>query len=211
MQDDNAYAQRILNLPALPGTEIEAHALQQVLGATRESVLIRDQASKSELEARNTNGSLSRVRVLDLATHALLPNDITDLSEPALVFAHAKTMGEQLLTVTDAAALKLSAEWVLLSACNTASPDAPESEGISGFARAFFYSGAHSLLVSHWRLRDDVAARLLPEIMRLEKAHAGMSKAEAVRQASLAILDDPTLDAASPAAWAPFVLVGEPD
>lgn len=55
-----------------------------------------------------------------------------------------------LLTASEVARLKLNAEWVVLSACNTAAGDKPGAEALSGLARAFFYSAARALLVSHW-------------------------------------------------------------
>ena len=104
--------------------------------------------------------------------------------------------------------MKLNADWVLLSACNTASPDAPAAEGLSGLSRAF-YAGAKSLLVSHWRVRDDVAPLLIPAMLLMKREHPDLSRAQALREASLAILDNRALNAADPAAWAPFTLIGE--
>jgi CHAT domain len=56
----------------------------------------------------------------------------------------------RLLTASEVAQLKLNADWVVLSACNTAAGDKPGAEALSGLARAFFYAGARALLVSHW-------------------------------------------------------------
>jgi CHAT domain-containing protein len=118
-----------------------------------------------------------------------------------------------LLTATEVAQLQLSADWVLLSACNTASSDGtPGADALSGLARAFFYAGARSLLVSHWPVRDDVASRLTVDAIKREREHPELGRAEALRQATLAILDesasgDRTL--AQPASWAPFSLVGD--
>jgi CHAT domain-containing protein len=106
---------------------------------------------------------------------------------------------------------KLNADWVLLSACDTASPDAPEAQGLSGLSRAFFYSGAKSLLVSHWTLRDDVAPKLIPAMLIAERKDPNLGHAQALRQASLAILDDRSMDASNPSAWATFTLIGEPE
>jgi CHAT domain-containing protein len=159
--------------------------------------------------ARNADGRLAQVRVLEFATHGLVAGDASDLAEPALVLAAGATPADELLLASEAATLKLNANWVLLSACNTASPDAPEAQGLSGLTRAFFYAGAKSLLVSHWRVRDDVAPKLIPAMLLAERKDPNLSRAQALRQASLAILDDPTLDAANPSAWAPFTLIGE--
>ena len=91
----------------------------------------------------------------------------------------------------------------------TASPSATQSQGLSGLASAFSYAGARSLLVSHWQVRDDVAALLIPSILQAQQRDPHLSRAQAVRKASLAILDDPHLRAADAAAWAPFTLIGE--
>jgi CHAT domain-containing protein len=159
--------------------------------------------------ARNADGRLARVRVLEFATHGFVAGAATWLSEPALALAAGERPEDELLLASEASTLKLNADWVLLSACNTASPDAPEAEGLSGLSRAFFFAGARSLLVSHWRVRDDVASRLVPAILLAERDNPGLSRAGALQQASLAILDDPAIHAAHPSAWAPFTLIGE--
>ncbi len=98
---------------------------------------------------------------------------------------------------------------MLLSACNSAGPGAEDADGLSGLARGFFYAGAASLLVSHWTIGDETAARLVPMTILLN-GRQGLSKAEALRRASLAILDDRRHDETHPVYWAPFVLIGDP-
>jgi CHAT domain-containing protein len=66
------------------------------------------------------------------------------------------------------------------------------------------------LLVSHWRVRDDVAPLLIPAMLLAGHERPNLGRAQALREASLAILDNRTLNAADPAAWAPFTLIGEP-
>ena len=196
-------------LPRLPGARREGEALERALGGRPGSLLTGAQASKAELMARNADGRLANVRVLEFATHGLVAGDAVGLAEPALALAAGLRTEDELLMASEASTLKLNAEWVLLSACNTASPDAPESQGLSGLSRAFFFAGARSLLISHWPVRDDIAARLIPATLLVERDMPGLSRAEALQRASLAILDDPRLYAANPAAWAPFSLVGE--
>jgi CHAT domain-containing protein len=198
-------------LPPLPGTRREAEALEKALNGRPGSLLTGSDASKAQLMTRNADGRLAQVRILEFATHGLVVGDVADLTEPALVLAAGATPADELLLASEAATLKLNADWVLLSACNTASPDAPEAQGLSGLSRAFFYAGAKSLLVSHWTLRDDVAPKLIPAMLLAERENQNISHAQALRQASLSILDDPTLDAANPSAWATFVLIGEPE
>jgi CHAT domain-containing protein len=206
-----AMAKTLRLLPQLPGARMEGAALEAALGGQPGSLLIGADASKAALMARNADGRLARVRVLEFATHGLVARATDWLDEPALVLAAGPKPQDELLMASEASTLKLNADWVLLSACDTASPDAPEAEGLSGLTRAFFFAGARSLLISHWPVRDDVTARLIPETLLAERRTAGMSRAEALREASLAILDDPKLRAANPSAWAPFTLVGEAD
>lgn len=96
----------------------------------------------------------------------------------------------------------------MLSACNTASADGEGAEGLSGLTRGFFAAGARATLVSHWTV-DDTAARLVPDVIALNRR--GMTWAEAVRKASLAILDDTSEVKANPYYWAAFTLIGEPN
>jgi tetratricopeptide (TPR) repeat protein/CHAT domain-containing protein len=208
-RDGQALGEALEGLPSLPGTRIEGEALQRALNGRPGSVLTGLDASKAQLMARNGDGRLARVRVLEFATHGLVAGDTSDLAEPALALAVGVKPEDELLLASEAATLRLNADWVLLSACNTASPDAPQAQGLSGLSRAFFYAGAKSLLVSHWRVRDDVAPVLIPAMLLAERKNPHLGRAQALRQASLAILDDAHLQAASPAAWAPFTLIGE--
>ncbi len=208
-QRGHAMREALSTLPRLPGTLVEGQALVTVLGGQPDSLLTGPLASKTELMARNADGRLARVRVLEFATHGLVAGAATWLAEPALALAVGPKPEDELLLASEASTLKLNADWVLLSACNTASPDAPEAEGLSGLSRAFFFAGAQTMLVSHWPVRDDVASRLTPGILLAQRRTPGLGRAEALRRASLAILDDPSLHAANPAAWAPFSLIGE--
>jgi CHAT domain-containing protein/tetratricopeptide (TPR) repeat protein len=208
-RDGVPIAEELDDVPSLPGTRVEGEAIVRALKGQPGSLLTGNDASKAQLMRRNADGRLSRVRVLEFATHGLVAGDASDLAEPALVLAAGATPSDELLLASEASQLKLNADWVLLSACNTASPDAPEAQGLSGLSRAFFYAGARSLLVSHWRVRDDVAPMLIPAMLMAEREHPEMSRAQALQMATLAVLDNRALNAADPASWAPFTLIGE--
>jgi CHAT domain-containing protein len=108
------------------------------------------------------------------------------------------------------ALLKLNADWVVLSACNTIAGDKPGAEALSGLARAFFYAGARALLVSHWAVDSDAATRLTTSTFDVMKADPKLGRAEALRRAMLAYMNDTSNPRnAYPAFWAPFVVVGE--
>jgi len=116
-----------------------------------------------------------------------------------------------LLTSSEVAQLKLNAEMVILSACNTAAgDDTSGAEGLSGLAKSFFYAGSRSLLVSHWPVDSDATVRLTTKMLDYQTKNPAVGRAEALRQSMLALMnskDKPHY--AHPLYWAPFVVVGE--
>ena len=90
------------------------------------------------------------------------------------------------------AQLKLNADWVVLSACNTIAGDKPGAEALSGLARAFFYAGARALLVSHWAVDSDAATRLTTATFDMMQSDPKLGRAEALRRAMLAYMNDAT-------------------
>jgi len=197
-------------LAPLPGTRGELRALARTLNAAPETVIPGANVTETAVRA----AALSSTDVIAFATHGLLSGDLRGLSEPALVLTppeRALPGDDGLLTASEIAAMDIPAEWVILSACNTAGGDGrPDAEGLSGLARAFLFAGARSLIVSHWPVRDDAAARLTTDMFALLSDGTPRRRAEALQGAMQAMLDDtrdPTL--AHPAAWAPFVIVGE--
>jgi CHAT domain-containing protein len=85
--------------------------------------------------------ALENYRVVYFATHGLVAGDVKGLGEPALALtlpAQPTELDDGLLTASEVAQLKLNADWVVLSACNTAAGDKPGAEALSGLARAFF-------------------------------------------------------------------------
>ena len=150
--------------------------------------------------------------------HGLLAGD-TELmahreGEPALVMtppaAPKNAEDDGLLTASEVAQLKLNADWVILSACNTAAGDKLGAEALSGLARAFFYAGARTLLVSHWPVYSDAAVQLIDRTFAEIRKEDNIGRSEAHRRAMIALIDDPAqADNPHPAVWAPFVVVGE--
>ncbi len=114
--------------------------------------------------------NLSNYRILHFASHALLPAELKCEDEPAIVTsvpAGAKDASGALLTASEIAALKLDADVVILSACNSGGPGgATGGESLSGLARAFFFAGARSMLVTHWSVNDQTSAFLVADSLR---------------------------------------------
>lgn len=114
------------------------------------------------------------------------------------------------LTMSEVLGLKLNADWVVLSACNTASGDGKNEEAVSGLGRAFFFAGSRRLLVSYWPV-ETVSARLLTtELFKRQTLHPDESKAEALRHSMLQLMTR-SKEYSHPAFWAPFGLVGDPE
>ena len=164
---------------------------------------------------------LSRYRILAFATHGLVPGELNGLAQPALALTApdvADIDGDGLLTMSEILGLKLDADWVVLSACNTGSSAGAGAEAASGLGRAFFYAGSRALLVTNWSVQSASARELVTDIFRRQAADARLSRAEALRQSMLALMDGPGLvDAAGntlfsyahPLFWAPFSIIGE--
>jgi CHAT domain-containing protein len=197
-------------LPALPETAAELRTIAKTLGASPNDLLLGPQATVTAVKAM----PLDRYRVIDFATHGLLSGDLKGLAEAALVLTPPEKPSAEndgLLTASRIAALKLNADWVVLSACNTATDNGtPDAGGWSGLAKAFFYAGARSVLVSHWAVWSKATVKLITGIFEAQRKDPKIGRAEALRRAEMAMLD-PTEppEFAHPLAWAPFVLAGE--
>ncbi len=195
------------DIASLPETADELKALARTLGASDGALLLGTEAT----ETRVKQARIADYKVLAFATHGLVAGDLTGLSEPALVLTppeEGTEFDDGLLTASEIAQLKLDADWVILSACNTAAADGtPGAEGLSGLAKAFFYAGSRALLVSHWPVASDAAVRTR---MLEEARKPGVGRAEAHRRAMRAMIDNKAHPHYShPLFWAPFVVVGE--
>ncbi len=212
-----AGADEVRRQPPLPETADELCAVARLLGAPTGAVHLGQGASERTVKALSATGTLERARVVHFATHGLLAAETAAISgsraEPALVLTPPDKVSDEddgLLTASEVGLLKLDADWVVLSACNTAAGagDLAGAEALSGLARAFFYAGARALLVSHWAVDSEATVELITKAFAEIQRDGNTSRAEALRRSMLALIARGGRYA-HPAAWAPFIVVGE--
>jgi len=196
-------------LPALPETRDEVLELAKILAANPEQdVILGASATRASVLKSSDSGQLARKQVVVFATHGLLAGDLPNLNQPALAMAStANPADSPLLTLEDVLSLKLNADWVVLSACNTAGADGRAEEALTGLARGFFFAGSRSLLVTHWAVESESAMMLTTKTFAAYKGNSDLRRAEALRTGMLATMALPRF--AHPAFWAPYALVGE--
>jgi CHAT domain-containing protein len=174
-------------LGQLPGTRLEVQLAAELLRAAPAQVRLGP--------AFTTNGvkraALHEARIVHFATHALLPGELSCLLEPTIVASTppgASSAESAFLGTSDILRLRLDADLVILSACNTAGPGgAGGGEALSGLARSFFYAGARGLLATHWAVEDAAATLTVADTLRRQQA--GAASADALRNAQLLFLD----------------------
>jgi CHAT domain-containing protein len=225
-----AVVSRVRALCPLPDTAYEIRCVSERFKKDATLIRLDKSATKTDIMELNASGALARYRILHFATHGLLAGDVAEIAkkqgEPALVLtppeAPNKDGGDTgLLLASDVAQLKLNADWVVLSACNTAAGEELGAEALSGLARAFFYAGSKSLLVSHWPVYSQAAVRLTTRAFAVLDENPQAGRADAFRTAMVELMDDYKTETteeressskvrnAHPAIWAPFSAVGD--
>jgi CHAT domain-containing protein/tetratricopeptide (TPR) repeat protein len=208
-------------LAPLPGTARELSAMAAALKAPAKDILLGAAATETAVRG---DANLPHARVVAFATHGILPREVSGIEEPGLVFTppvSASTGDDGLLAASEVARLTLSADWVFLSACNTASSDGtPGADSLSSLARSFLYAGAAALLASNWRVSDEATAALTVETLS-GRSVSGLTRAEALQRAMRAVRTGKRADGtavagwneswAHPAAWGAFTVISNED
>jgi CHAT domain-containing protein len=215
---DGLASAGIGELPRLPDTADELRSVAQALRADPARVLNMGKAADEEAVKR---ADLSNYRVVMFATHGLVPGELDGLHQPALALSAPDVTGQPgdgLLTLDEILALKLDADWVVLSACNTGAGDGAGAEAASGLGRAFFYAGTRAILVTNWSVHSQSARELVTDIFRRQAADPKLARAEALRLAMLGVMDGPgylddkgkpLFTYAHPLFWAPYSIIGD--
>jgi CHAT domain-containing protein len=190
------------SIPNLPGSRLEALSIQRILGPSRTRLALGYEANRDAV----MGGMLARARVVHFATHGLL--DARRPENSGLILALFNSRGQAqdgYLRVSDIHGLKLSADLVVLSSCESALGKDMGSEGIIGLPRAFLYAGAKRVIASLWKVDDEAAAVLMAYFY--EELKEGMSPTAALNRSQLKLRQYPKFH--DPYFWSAFFLEGE--
>ncbi|PQP35577.1 hypothetical protein C6A37_01840 [Desulfobacteraceae bacterium SEEP-SAG9] len=219
LDNNQILSSQIENLNRLPDTAEEIKGIAGALGADLiQDVFLGKSASEHQVKSMN----LSDRRIIAFASHALVPGDLDGLDQPALALSAPSVTGDNedgLLTMGEVLKLKMNADWVVLSACNTGAAGGVGAEAVSGLGRAFFYAGTRAILVSMWPVETTSARKLTTGLFKFQKEDSNLNRARALRKSILSLIDGPGLidldtgkvvaSYAHPFFWAPFIIVGE--
>jgi CHAT domain-containing protein len=206
------------DLPRLPDTAEELKSIAIALHADPAKVL---KLGKAANEQTVKSSNLSNYKIIVFATHGLVPGELDGLHEPALALTApdvANVPGDGLLTMSKILSLKLDADWVVLSACNTGVGSGAGAETASGLGRAFFYAGTRAIVVTNWSVHSQSARQLVSDLFARQTADPSLGRSQALRQAMMALVDgkgyvDDTgktvFTYAHPLFWAPYSIIGD--
>jgi len=201
---DAAWGFSYGDIPPLPETRAELTALAKAVGASAQADLLLGAAATREAVLA---APLADRRLVAFATHGLMPGELPGVSKPALALAPGKDEGQSpLLELDDVLTLRLNAQAVLLSACNTAAGE-QGGAAMSGLVRGFFFAGSRSVLATHWAV-ETVSAAAVTSATFSAKA----PRAEALRMAQVGMIEG-TLGGGRwvhPFYWAGYALFGDP-
>ncbi len=187
----------------LPFSRREADQITSLVPPAMHSRIVDFEASRATLDRTD----LSQYRILHFATHGLLNDKNAELSGIVLsLYDQQGQPQDGFLRAHEIYNLKLNADLVVLSACQTALGKDVRGEGLIGMSRGFMYAGAPRLVVSLWKVNDQATAELMKRFyngMIREK----LRPAAALRAAQAAMAQEPRWRA--PNYWAGFILQGE--
>lgn len=196
----------------LPETEQEVSSIKKILEApdTSKPLRVRSEAACSVLFDLNEKGVLDDYRFISFACHGIIPDQVSGITQPALLLStpDPNTNKVGLLSMSDVFSLKMNADLVALSACNTGRGEKVKGEGVIGLTRAFMYAGTPAVTVNLWSVETVSAQKLI--IAFFDGLKKKMSRAESLRASKLQLLSGREGKMFShPFFWAPTVIFGD--
>jgi CHAT domain-containing protein len=219
LDNEELISSHIGMLSRLPDTAEEITVIAEALEADlTQDIFLGEKATERQVKRMD----MSDRKVVAFATHGLIPGDLDGLDQPALALCSpdvAQDDEDGLLTMGEILKLKMNADWVVLSACNSGAAGGKGTEAISGLGRAFFYAGSRALLVTMWPVETTSAKKLTTVLFLFQKNDPALSKARALQKSMLDLMEKGVLkdgksgklvaSYAHPFFWAPFIIVGD--
>jgi len=197
-----ADVNKIRQFAELPKTADELRSISKYFD--KNDIYLEDDFNEKNIKSLD----LDKYSVLSFATHGIVANELSNINEPGLITTppiEGTQHNDGVLSSSEIKNLKLNAELVILSACNTAAGDGSSSaEGLSGLTSSFFYAGARSLLVSHWYVEDESTVDLMKSTFT--NLEDDVSLSESLRSSKIAMINNESTS--HPIFWAPFILIG---
>jgi CHAT domain-containing protein len=180
----------------------EVRAIGRLLGAKPEHILTRADATETRVKAASASGLLARARYVHFATHGLGAPGRGRL--PCLVLGQAGGEEEDgFLELDEVAHLRLNADLVVLSACESGRGSVYDGEGMVGLTRSFLYAGSRRVVCSLWKVEEETTAELMQALYAA--LQAGRPVPLALDEARRLVFNK----GKAPLYWAPFVYIGE--
>lgn len=201
--DSFRFVESLNSLSRLPGSGTEADAIKDIVGGSATDAFSGFAATREQL----LNTKVSDYKILHFATHGVVNNERPELS--GIVMSRYGESGQQLnefIRLQDIYGMKLNADLVVLSACETGVGKEVRGEGIMSLNNAFLQSGARTVLASLWKVEDGASQILMKEFYT-GISSGGLTPSEALRQAQMKLARDPRYS--SPFYWAAFTLQGD--
>jgi len=197
-----SYIQSGFEFSPLPYSANEIESLIKLYDADRIKIYLKNDAVEENLKSE----VLSQYRIIHFATHALIDEEHPGRSCIVLTIDD-DPKEDGLVQMNEIFNMQMDADLVTLSACQTGGGKLVRGEGIVGLTRAFFYAGAHSVLVSLWPVNDQSTTKLMEKFYSY--LQQGKGKTEALRLAKTDLISGENRTLRHPYFWAPFVLIGE--
>lgn len=207
IKSDSDYCQPIrqalLNLPMLPNTATEVRTIAASFGNDPSQLMLGQAFTDSGVVQRGAaSGDLTHYKIVYFATHGVLPPS-NGCVDPALVTSLGEGDSDGLLDVNKIENLRLDADLVVLSACDTGRSSGGNSDAVGGLVQTFVQAGARNLLVSNWSVDTVATEQLMTNMFK----STNKSQSEALTGAQLALISNPRYS--HPFYWASFVVVGD--
>lgn len=195
------YRSAGFKFPPLPNSRTEVAGIARLFSPDQQKTYLGLSATKSALFSEKVDS----YRCLHFATHAMLDERIPAQCGVALTPDGSKG-DDGILRVNEIVDMKLNADLVVLSACQSGLGRLVRGEGMIGLTRAFLYAGARSVVVSLWKVDDLATSRFMQKFYK--HLREGADIPSALRQAKLDMLGSGIPAYRNPYFWAPFVVTG---